>query len=316
MKTLNVLGICAGLGGLELGLRAAEPRAQTVCFIEKDEFCQQVLQTRFPGVAIWDDVTTFDPKPWVGIIDVVAAGFPCQPVSCAGLRLGINDPRWLWPWIAEIIRILGPQFVFLENVPGLLTAGLGYVLGDLAEMDFRVETGLFSCGSLGASHLRNRVAILGYAPGWEQQRRGEQPSGPVSGCEILADSQGVQCGQGRPTEGERPRGPLRSIIRVDDPDGHGDGPRLAQREEQPDPQCTSSQRGGRALWAPGPDADWSAIPRHLWPSEQPVCGVASGFPRKLEPDRRARLRALGNAYSPPVAAVAWRVLKARVMRDV
>lgn len=53
---MNVLGVCAGLGGLELGLHAAEPEARTVCFVEKDEFCQQVLLARFPGVAIWDDV--------------------------------------------------------------------------------------------------------------------------------------------------------------------------------------------------------------------------------------------------------------------
>lgn len=313
-------------------------------------------------------MTTFDPVPWAGIIDIVAAGFPCQPVSCAGMRLGTKDPRWLWPWIAEIIRILGPRFVFLENVPGLLTAGIGDVLGDLAEMGFRIEYGVFSCGSLGASHLRNRVAILAYSEslqcGQGGQAQAKRPGGPLRIGEGLANPDGelrqqsvpIPGGDGQAEPGAtgpdvghsdslRGRGdgfPLpgdtqaqRAIQRVANTDkfpGWGtlwdrrhetsggsevladsNGSGLPLGQEQYHPQRSTTERGGRALWAPGPDADWTAIPRHLWPSEQPVCGVASGFPRGLEPDRRDRLRALGNAYSPPVAAVAWRVLKDRLM---
>lgn len=63
---MNVLALCAGIGGLELGLHLAEPRANPVVFVEQNEFCRSVLAARWPGVPIWDDVTTFDGRPWAG----------------------------------------------------------------------------------------------------------------------------------------------------------------------------------------------------------------------------------------------------------
>lgn len=84
---MNVLALCAGIGGLELGLHLAEPRANPVVFVEQNEFCRSVLAARWPGVPIWDDVTTFDGRTWAGRIDVITGGFPCQPWSVAGKRL-------------------------------------------------------------------------------------------------------------------------------------------------------------------------------------------------------------------------------------
>lgn len=318
---LNVLGICAGVGGLELGLQMAEPSAHPVCFIEADKFCHGVLSRRWPDVPIWSDVLTFDPCPWVGYIDVVAAGFPCQPWSCAGRQLGTEDERHLFPAIAEIIRVVGPEWVFLENVPGLVTGGgLPLVLGSLAEMGFAAEYGEFSCGSLGASHLRRRFVLL---------------------AKSLANSKSLQCGQRRKAQVGSTGHALWSALEYSDRlRGRGDGIQdpwrcetkgpdkavdysnssgLAQRKEQSDTQHQTIERSCRALWAPGPEHDWSAIPRDLWPSEQPVCGMADGIPSGLdrrgfpiEPDRKPRVKALGNAFSPPVAAVGWRVLKSRL----
>jgi DNA (cytosine-5)-methyltransferase 1 len=97
-------------------------------------------------------------------VDCFLAGFPCQPHSTAGKRAGTDDARWIWPDIARIVRDSGAWLVVLENVPGLLTSGgYGPVLGDLAEMGFAAEWGCLSAASVGASHERERVFIVGVA---------------------------------------------------------------------------------------------------------------------------------------------------------
>lgn len=395
---MNVLGLCAGIGGLELGLHLAEPRANPVVFVEQDEFCQSILQRRWPGALIWDNVLTFDGRPWRCCIDVFTAGFPCQPWSLAGLGLGVEDERWFFPQIGELIRQVDPEWVFLENVPALITGGgLAIVLGTLADLGFDAVWGVFSCEQLGASHKRKRVFILGHSRSRQLQGRGEQQSGLVSGCEEMAHSQSLQFGQGRPTSTERSRGPLRLGQDVGHPDslrgrgdrvsdsGHakaegankavadshgpdlwkqsesiswgeratepgwngqdladshgvrrwgtlwerrheigrsgpvladGDGERLSIGQEQHKPQFSTPFGSGLPLWAPGPGADWGDIPRELWPSEQPLRPVADGLPARVELSRRARVKALGNAVSPPVGAVAWRVLKSRLMAQI
>lgn len=341
---MNVLGLCAGIGGLELGLHLAEPRANPIVFIEQDEFCQSILQRRWPGALIWDNVLTFDGRPWRRCIDVFTAGFPCQPWSLAGLGLGVEDERWIFPQIGELIRQVEPEFVFLENVPALIAGGgLAIVLGTLADLGYDAVWGVFICEQLGAAHKRQRVFILGHARSRKLQGGGKQQPRPLPGRQGLANSEGLQCGQGGPPAAERSRGPLcfgqgvadsmcehlrresiggtgwgtlwerkhetgrRGPVLAD-----GDGERLSVGQEQHKPQFETTFGSSRALWAPGPGADWGAIPRELWPSEQPVRGMVDGLPARVELSRRDRVKALGNAVSPPVGAVAWRVLKARL----
>lgn len=316
---MNVLALCAGIGGLELGLHLAEPGASPVVFVEQDAFCRSVLAARWPGVPIWDDVTTFDGKPWAGGIDIITGGFPCQPWSVAGKRLGLLDPRWIWPSIARIIREVGPRFVFLENTPGLVTGGgLPLVLGSLAEDGFAVVWGSYECKGLGAAHLRKRVAILAYRP-LEQlqgQERWDLPRPMQSGLGMvsdLADSLREFFGRQQVAGGERG---LQSepefhwsAFGYSDCLGTG-GLRLS------DPRHPQAKGPSFGVWAPGRDADWAAITEELWPAEQPVRGVADGVPPRVELSRRARISALGNAYSPIVSAAAWTDLKDRLMAAV
>lgn len=170
---MNGLAICAGIGGLELGLHLALPGAyRTVCFIEREAYAAATLVARMADAAldqapIWDDLTTFDSRPWRGIVDIVTAGFPCQPFSLAGQRKGDQDERWLWPYILKIISDLRPQFVFLENVPGILTAsgGIESVLSGLALAGYDAEWECFSAAECGATQIRERFFLLGYSNG-------------------------------------------------------------------------------------------------------------------------------------------------------
>ena len=160
---LRALELCAGYGGFSLGLR--EHDVSTVAYVERDSYAAAVLvarmeEKRLDQAPIWDDLCTFDGAAWRGRVDIVTAGFPCQPFSSAGKQLGLDDERWIWPWIARIIADVQPRYVFLENVTGLIRAGLGHVLTDLAELGFDAEWGVLSAADVGAPHRRQRVWIL------------------------------------------------------------------------------------------------------------------------------------------------------------
>jgi len=178
LPAINGLSICGGIGGLELGLRfALGPRYRCVGYVERDAFAAACLVARMESedldpTPIWDDVATFDGRAWRGAVDIVSAGFPCQPWSQAGKRRGTADARWLWPLVAECIREIRPAVVVLENVSGLVAAGLGHVLGDLARLGFDAEWDVFLASETGAPQLRERWFCLAYAEG--------------CGCEILS----------------------------------------------------------------------------------------------------------------------------------
>jgi len=173
---MNGLALCAGIGGLELGIAAAVPGYRAACYVEREGYAASVLATRMEAgdlspAPIYSDLRTFDGRPWRRVVDLVSAGYPCQPFSLAGIRRGSDDPRHLWPHVFRIIREVRPRFVCLENVPGHLSMGFGDVLGDLASEGFNAEWGVFSAASVGAPHLRKRVFILAHSNGQGRQGR-------------------------------------------------------------------------------------------------------------------------------------------------
>lgn len=277
---MNVLGICAGIGGLELGLSLVAP-TRPICFIEQNQFCAEVLSRRWPGVPIWDDVLTFKAKPWRGHVDLITAGFPCQPWSLSGKRKKTEDARWIWPAIAKIIRDIRPKYVFLENVPGLLGGGIQEVCKDLASNGFDAEWGMFSNQRLRAPHRRKRWMLLAYTNSTQHEVTGGQLR------TIRLNQNGFKL-------------------------AHSDGSRLEEWHCRLEPQRSSAQRSSLSFWPKTPDDDWSEVDPSQWPAEFPVCGETDGFPRWMEPDRTNRIKALGNAVSPPVAAAAWLELRERI----
>lgn len=166
------LSLCSGAGGLDLGLTIALPGYRTVGHVERETYAAAILVARMEEAAldpapVWDDVASFDGRPWRGAVDIVTAGYPCQPFSVAGKRRGAEDPRHLWPHVARIIGEVEPPFVFLENVAHHLRLGFPEVASGLVGMGYRLAAGLFTAAEVGAPHKRERLFILAIREGDE-----------------------------------------------------------------------------------------------------------------------------------------------------
>jgi DNA (cytosine-5)-methyltransferase 1 len=146
---------------------------RTVCYVEYDAFCIEVLKARIrdgllDNAPIWDDARTFDGRPWRGCVDIVTAGFPCQPFSAAGRQLAGDDPRNMWPDTVRILREVRPRWAFLENVPTLLAGSHGYfgrVQQDLAEIGYAARWDCIPASAVGADHRRDRLWIVVHPTG-------------------------------------------------------------------------------------------------------------------------------------------------------
>lgn len=161
---MNELALFAGAGGGILGGHLLGWR--TVCAVERERYARDVLLARqndrilepFP---VWDDVCTFDGRPWRGLVDVVSGGFPCVDISPAGKGKGIAGPKsGLWKEMVRIVREVGPRFVFVENSEALRKRGLEVVLCDLAEMGFDARWGVLGASAAGYPHHRGRCWIV------------------------------------------------------------------------------------------------------------------------------------------------------------
>lgn len=122
------IALFAGAGGLEQSAHWTG-RVTTVLYVEKEPYADGILMSRFrsgdfPFAPIWDDVTTFDGRPWRGLVDSISGGFPCTDVSFAGKRQGVKEGTrsGLWSEYCRIIGEVGPRFVLIENVTGLLSS--------------------------------------------------------------------------------------------------------------------------------------------------------------------------------------------------
>lgn len=178
---LRELALFAGAGGGILGGKLLGWR--TVCAVEWDAYAASVLVARqndgcLPPFPIWDDVQTFDGRPWRGRIDVISGGFPCQDISAAGKGAGIDGERsGMWGHMARIVGEVLPQYVFVENSPLLMGRGLARVLGDLAQMGYDAKWGIVGADAVGLPHHRARLWMVAYS---KRSASGKQShGGPV-----------------------------------------------------------------------------------------------------------------------------------------
>jgi len=152
----------AGIGGFDLGLERAGMRCMWQ--VEIDDYCSRVLAKHWPDVARYGDIKHVGQHN-LEAVDLICGGFPCQPVSLAGRREAQGDTRWLWPEFARVVLDLRPRWVIVENVSGLLGAGMGDVLSDLATGGYDAEWDSIPVSAFGAPHTRYRVYIVAHATG-------------------------------------------------------------------------------------------------------------------------------------------------------
>jgi DNA (cytosine-5)-methyltransferase 1 len=319
---MNELALFAGAGGGILGGKLLGWR--TVCAVEWEPYPASVLCARqndglletFP---IWDDVQTFDGKPWAGIVDVVSGGFPCQDISAAGGGAGIDGERsGMWREMARIICEVGPQFVFVENSPMLTSRGLGVVLGDLAKMGFDAKWGVLGAADIGANHQRDRIWIVGKQMG-NTHDNGQIASKICKSTAQRSDSSSTWKKQASQLEGSSEQ-----YAELADSNNNGHNykkPReLFASTEQAKTRENANKTSRHNLLADSTQhrtqsescearksSEWSyssSIGDSRWWSIEPNVGrVAYGLA-----DRMDRLKAIGNGQVPLCAATAWRLL--------
>lgn len=305
---LRELALFAGAGGGILGGKLLGWR--TVCAVERDAYARDVLVARqndgclapFP---IWDDVCTFDGRPWRGRVDVVSGGFPCQDISVAGKGVGITGERsGLWGEMRRIIGEVRPQFVFVENSPALTLRGAGRVTGDLAALGYLGSNGVLGAVHAGAPHKRERIWFVAHAESLGSGSRlcendaqppahcggsvahstGSQDHPERGNCECQRAAMGRQ--EQTPQQNERPsdyNGPCRCGGDVSDADRPGLEKHrfpVSDVAQHQTPEC----------------GDW-------WRSEPAVGRVAHGVAARVD-----RLRCLGNGQVPAVVPLAWHLL--------
>jgi len=162
---MNELALFAGAGGGILGGKLLGWR--TVCAVEWEPYPASVLCARqndglLPPFPIWDDIQTFDGKPWRGIVDVVSGGFPCQDISAAGKGDGLDGERsGMWKHMARVVSEVRPRFVFVENSPMLTHRGGTRVIGDLTALGYNCRWTVMGAADVGANHQRDRIWIVG-----------------------------------------------------------------------------------------------------------------------------------------------------------
>ncbi len=162
--TIREMALFAGAGG---GILAGHLLGwKTVCAVEWEPYPACVLVARqndkiLPPFPIWDDVKTFDGRPWRGLVDVVSGGFPCQDISSAGRGAGIDGERsGMWREMARIVGEVRPRLVFVENSPMLVGRGAALVISDLAKMGYDCQWCIVSASDFGAPHQRDRFWLL------------------------------------------------------------------------------------------------------------------------------------------------------------
>tara|TARA_R100000315_G_C5155856_1_gene89500 strand:+ start:131 stop:676 length:546 start_codon:yes stop_codon:yes gene_type:complete len=173
-RTINHLSLCTGYEGIGMGLRNIWPNVREIAYVEIEAFAVANLAAKIEEgwihpTPIYTNLKTFPFKHFLGKVDILSAGFPCQPFSAAGRRESTDDPRHLYPYIAEGISQCRPTYVVLENVEGIISSKtadgesvLKYVLGDLEERGYITSWGIFSAVEVGAPHQRKRVFIMAY----------------------------------------------------------------------------------------------------------------------------------------------------------
>lgn len=354
---LHTIELFAGVGqlgeGLRAGLRHLGITTRPVCYVEREAYAVAVLAARMQegsldAAPVWSDVTTLDARRWRGAVDCIVGGFPCQDLSLAGRRAGLDGKRsGLFFEICRIADDCGARFLFLENVAGIASAtatvvdeaegelderAAARVLGELADRGWHAEWVTLSAASVGASHGRERWFCLA----WRDVENGEGVR--------FRPRRAEYAGQQRVNDAAEPGGALgharlqhQHVQQREDGAEHSrTGQQLADAEcacDRTQEQAAHSRRNAQAersadqhcrhscapLFAPGPaDPAWAGIIQqwpHLAPALEPdFCQLVDGVAHDMGDCLPQRLKCCGNGVVALQAAAAVVLLVSRSMR--
>lgn len=320
--TLRIGSLCSGYGGLDLAVEAVFD-ARTAWFCEYDHVPSAILAHHWPHVPNHGDVKTTD---WSQVepVDILTAGYPCQPFSHAGKRKGHDDPRHLWPDVARAIGALRPRLVVLENVRGHVSLGLDAVIGDLSRLGYDARWCVVRAADAGAPHGRARIFIVADpARGPWRVSHGDRVPASDADDERHERSGGARGRRPGSADGDRAStDTVRRGLNGGAPDSFGCevervaiagrsgstgrwgayAPAVRRWEHvigRPAPDPTEPGRNGRPRLAPA-FVEW-------------MMGLDAGHVTDIPGlSRNAQLKALGNGVVPQQAALALRLLLADV----
>lgn len=295
MNEKLTVGSCfSGIGGLELGLEWTGG-FETKWQIENDEYASRVLAKHWPNVKRYSDIRDVGTTSSVPRVGVICGGFPCQDVSVAGKRAGLEGKRsTLWGEMFRLVCEIRPEWVVAENVPGLLSSDagrfFGNILRDLASAGYDVEWGVLSAAGVGAPHLRRRVFIVGRNTNSMRCVRDEGKIGKIQNIDAntdrtfsnVAHSRGIESGGLSGFRGKEISETWRSSKKMAKSKGGRLSKRTTKKAVQQHVECGSLPRGEDS--------------RKWWHIEPDVGRVAHGVPSRVD-----RLKCLGNAVVPQVA---------------
>jgi len=310
-KAITHISLCAGYGGIDIGLKRCMPTLRTILVSEIEAYAVANLVAKMEAgqldpAPIWTDLKTLPLDSIPENISILSGGFPCQPFSQAGKREGDEDPRHLFPYIKNAISTIRPEWVFLENVEGIISAKLKgdgwedpagtpvllHVIRELERVGYHTTAGVFSAAEVGATHQRKRVFILADRIG-----AGLERLGPTQG----GNSEGWQEPVGHIGTGGLPH--RKWPVRPGEP-----------QQEWEEPRVVADADSDRLQKCSVPDEQWAedhkADGQSKWQTESQLGGTVDGFTSGLDPtaNRVDRLRLLGNGVVPDTAEVAFRTL--------
>jgi DNA (cytosine-5)-methyltransferase 1 len=266
---MKIGSLCTGYGGLDMAVEAYF-NAETVWTSDIDKYASIVIRERLNKPNLGDlkmiDWQSLEP------IDILTAGYPCQPFSSAGNRKGATDERHIWPYIKEAVGQLRPKFVILENVRGHLSLGFKEVLADLSEIGYDARWQIVRAADVGAPHRRERLFVVAYPNGTRCERIIRPSDGSGQSGEVIANPDG------------------------NEQQGDGKAQKLGRRFDTRDQMRLRS--------APNPLELDKLNPKFV----EYMMGLPSGWVTDLDISRAQQLKILGNGVVPQQAFYALELL--------
>jgi DNA (cytosine-5)-methyltransferase 1 len=327
MGTLTHGSLFSGIGGFDLAAEWMGWENKFHC--EWNEFGQRVLKYYWPNAELFKDITKSDFKKYYGTIDVISGGFPCQPYSAAGKRLGKEDERHLWPEMLRVIREVAPRYVVGENVRGLTNWNGGMVFDevctDLENLGYQVAPFIIPASSVNAPHQRERVWFIAHnnRPGFQTTGTKQQTAGIEQRRKLFgyaSDADGLRLNQ---RDGQHEKHPSKTRIHAlndvnENDDGRNASDTMRERLERSKPSRKhdgqqwnrSDQKNGKYLYSHG-----TGIQFENFPTQSSICGGNDGISRELDGVtfskwRNESIKAYGNAVVPQVVFEIFKAIQA------